>query len=231
MRGVWLMIVMVVGCERTREAERIEPAAPAPVEPVPQAMPVEPAVPPVDPRVASTREYLVCNVDDGEVLTPHAPSAADVQTILSRHYREPKRLRIALQKPAGPPEPNVLRWERTYDGVRVNADTLSVEAKGGWCTRFKRELGEPARVRRAALISSDMAIAKSGLATTMVELVHDGVYKQLQRPGTAGGNAMDYEHVLERTELVYIVGSPFEEHVHVDPYAGTVVKRIERRRH
>jgi hypothetical protein len=214
MRGV-LMVIVLAGCEQAHSTEAAQPPAPV----------VKPAARPVS-RVKWPLDS--CKVGKGVVLTPHMPTAAEVVAMLSPNYREPERLQVEMQRIHSEVDrPDILRWSPSYDGVPVIAEARSVEVEGGWCTRFYRQLSEPERVRRGDLISSDVALAKAGLAKAKVELLHLAIYKNIQKPGTAGNNTDDFDNVLERFELLYIVSTSDEE-VHVDPYSGAIHKRIDR---
>jgi hypothetical protein len=163
---------------------------------------------------------------EDDVVTAQMPTAAEVAAMIARSYPEPKLLVVNGKRSRD----TMVSWQRSYDGIPVMADAKTVNDGNVFRTRFYRELAAPERVRRNALISKADAIAKSGLAAETAELLYYPKYGQLQKPNTAGTNAMDWDQVIERSDLVYVVDRLYEQ-VFVDAYSGEIRGRVSAWRH
>lgn len=158
----------------------------------------------------------------GSFTSDAEPTAAEIIAQTGRGYAK-----APMTATAKPTKTTTRIWERTYDGVPLkNADAISVRLDDGvrWGTTFVRELVPPAPIHRSALVGKKRAIAIAKITATSVTLELDAVHGNVRRPGHTQSNALDFEGVIERFDLVYHVVSAAREHVYVDAYAGTILR-------
>ncbi len=162
---------------------------------------------------------------------PTRPDVAAVRTQLAEGYVEPERLTVAPVNVGAEGRPDVVAWERRYDGVPMLGRPKSAwVGSKGWELRRYHELEPPQPVQRAKLISDRVAIAAAKIDTSdgdevTTRLVYLPEHQQRPLRGLVQ-NAADVELVVARHRLVTeVTNARSGDVVWVDAYSGEVVRR------
>src|SRR5690349_7979964 len=78
--------------------------------------------------------------------------AHDVELIIEQGFQHPDRHSLSVKVEHYDEAPVFVEWTRTYDGIDVDTQVISVLGNSGWETRWHRG-AEPEPLRRDSLIS------------------------------------------------------------------------------